>query len=129
MSRRSKAPRPAATAPSEGMRLTITFEFIGRISIEAGTRFARRWLLDQTGTEDGGVRLLTVRGEHADAAPPPPGVLIRRRRNRLGLTQAALGDLAGVTRPAVTQVENGLRRSGPAYSALLAALEKAEAAR
>lgn len=37
------------------------------------------------------------------------GTAIRRRRRALGLTQARLGELAGLTQPAVSLLESGAR--------------------
>jgi DNA-binding transcriptional regulator YiaG len=131
MIRNGKAPRPVAADPSRGLRLTVVFEFVGHTSVEAGQKFAERWMLDKTGMQADGIRAVSVRGEDADITAATPGERVRRRRIRLALTQQQLGELAGVSHTTVAHVEAGRTdHFGPdTRQAILDALTNAEVGR
>jgi DNA-binding XRE family transcriptional regulator len=117
------------------MKMTVTFNVPGEISVERGTRVAEEWMAEKTGVPVSELRVLRVQCEDDTPAEPPPpkpdelsaGGKIRVRRHRLGLTQQELAELAGVASNTVSAIERDVNATqGPARTCILDALRRAE---
>ncbi|MBB2914908.1 DNA-binding XRE family transcriptional regulator [Streptosporangium becharense] len=119
----------------EGLRLTVTWEFTGRPSVEKVLGFVERWTAGQVGVDIPELRPIQVRAVdvqlNAEAIhQPKKGAALRRRRQALGLTQEKLGELAGLSGTAVSNCETGrLSVLSSSWGQLLRALDAAEKAR
>ncbi|MGW5259633.1 helix-turn-helix domain-containing protein [Microbispora sp. NPDC004025] len=122
------------TEEPPGLRLTVTFEFDGRDSVERAQEFVTRWMAKQLRTDPAELRPVKVQamnfrvGQMHSFRVPSAAKELTRRRKDLGLTQAQLGELASVHQVTVSAFERGvIPKSSPSYAAIVAALEKAEA--
>ncbi|GAA3078137.1 helix-turn-helix domain-containing protein [Streptosporangium carneum] len=119
----------------EGLRLTVTWEFTGRASVERVLGFVERWTAEQVGVDIPELRPVQVQAvdvqlDAASIRRTRAGTALRRRRKALGLTQEELGELAGLSNSAVSNCETGrVTIDSPSYRQLRQALDTAEKAR